>query len=205
VKQKTPTLSNTCFAPLGMEDTRFSPAKACGQHTMRGAAIALGSAAAGDVPVALSCRYVGTSLLSRVAPTARDDESRAIRAESRYDYLLRALCMTDGAAYGGVALACRRVFDDARCQHLAQALLDRLAAGRASFRGASDAGVDDDSAAAREIQLTTRRQRTTPPERRRNETEYDRSAARSELPAIKGQKPARLAGILIRPNPRREA
>ena len=45
------------FAPLGMDETRYlPPAKACGPHTMRGAAIALAPAAARERRV--SCRDV---------------------------------------------------------------------------------------------------------------------------------------------------
>ena len=46
------------FAPLGMEETRYlPPAKACGPHTMRGAAIAWAPAPTGRAG-RLSCRYV---------------------------------------------------------------------------------------------------------------------------------------------------
>ena len=44
------------FAPLGMQDTRYlPPAKACGPHSMRGAAIGWAPAPTERVPVALSC------------------------------------------------------------------------------------------------------------------------------------------------------
>ena len=47
------------FAPLGMEDTRYlPPAKACGPHTMRGAAIAWAPAPTGARAGRLSRRYV---------------------------------------------------------------------------------------------------------------------------------------------------
>src|SRR6201996_7638321 len=52
------------FAPLGMEDTRYlPPAKACGPHTMRGAAIAWAPAPKGRGPVACPAGTWSTSLL----------------------------------------------------------------------------------------------------------------------------------------------
>src|SRR4029077_10702538 len=61
------------FAPLGMEDTRYlPPAKACGPHTLRGAAIAWAPAPTGRVPVGCPAGAWSTSLLSRIAPTAHD-------------------------------------------------------------------------------------------------------------------------------------
>ena len=66
------------FAPLGMEDTRYlPPAKACGPHTMRGAAIAWAPAPKDRVPDACAAGTWSTGLLPRIAPTARDEESRA--------------------------------------------------------------------------------------------------------------------------------
>src|SRR6478735_11405785 len=57
------------FAPLGMEDTRYlPPVKACGPHTMRGAAIVWAPARTG--PVDCPGGAWSTDLLSRIAPTA---------------------------------------------------------------------------------------------------------------------------------------
>src|ERR1700736_4301975 len=65
------------FAPLGMDETRYlPPAKACGPHVMRGAAIAWAPAPKGRVLVACPAGAWSTSLLSRIAPTAHDDESK---------------------------------------------------------------------------------------------------------------------------------
>src|ERR1700757_2303513 len=66
------------FAPLGIDDTPYLPsAKACGPHTMRGAAIAWAPAPKRRVLVACPAGTWSASLLSRIAPTAHDDESRA--------------------------------------------------------------------------------------------------------------------------------
>ena len=62
------------FAPLGMEETRFlPPAKACGPHTIRGAAIAWAPTAE---PIDCPAGAWSTDLLPRIAPTARDEEGR---------------------------------------------------------------------------------------------------------------------------------
>jgi CubicO group peptidase (beta-lactamase class C family) len=64
------------FAPLGMRDTRYlPPAKACGPHEIRGAAIAW--APEGRVLAACPAGTWDADLLSRIAPTALDEESRA--------------------------------------------------------------------------------------------------------------------------------
>jgi CubicO group peptidase (beta-lactamase class C family) len=119
------------FAPLGMEDTRYlPPAKACGPHTMRGAAIAWAPAPDGiDCPAA----QWSTSLLSRIAPTALDEESRADPSKNPdLDYLLRGTVQdTTTRRMGGVA-GHAGVFSTAHDVSIyAQALLDRLA-GRPS-------------------------------------------------------------------------
>jgi CubicO group peptidase (beta-lactamase class C family) len=124
------------FAPLGMEDTRYlPPAKACGQHTMRGAAIAWAPASTGEVPVACPAGTWSTSLLSGVAPTARDDESRADPSKNPdIDYLLRGTVHdTTARRMGGVA-GHAGVFSTAHDVSIyAQALLDRLAGRPSEF------------------------------------------------------------------------
>jgi CubicO group peptidase (beta-lactamase class C family) len=121
------------FAPLGMADTRYlPPAKACGQHTMRGAAIAWAPA-----PDAAACSEGtwNTDLLSRIAPTARDEENRADPSRNPdLDYLLRGTVHdTTSRRMGGVA-GHAGVFSTAHDVSIfAQALLDRLAGRPSEF------------------------------------------------------------------------
>ncbi|MGH3677192.1 MAG: serine hydrolase domain-containing protein [Mycobacterium sp.] len=122
------------FAPLGMEDTRYlPPAKACGPHEMRGAAIAWAPGPAGRV--ACPAGTWSTSLLSRIAPTARDEESRADPSKNpNLDHLLRGTVQdTTSRRMGGVA-GHAGVFSTARDVSIyAQALLDRLAGRPSTF------------------------------------------------------------------------
>ena len=120
------------FGPLGMTETRYLPAaKACGPHSMRGAAIAW--APAEGAPADCPAGTWNTSLLSRIAPTARDEESRADPGKNPdIDYLLRGTVNdTTARRMGGVA-GHAGVFSTAHDVGIyAQALLDRLA-GRPS-------------------------------------------------------------------------
>ncbi len=122
------------FVPLGMEDTRFLPlVKACGPHAMRGAAIAWAPAPTGRPPVGCPEGRWETGLLPRIAPTARDEESRTDPSKNpNLDYPLRGTVQdTTARRMGGVA-GHAGVFSTARDVSIyAQALLDRLA-GRAS-------------------------------------------------------------------------
>ena len=124
------------FAPLGMEDTRYlPPAKACGPHTMRGAAIAWAPAPKGRVLVACPAGTWSAGLLSRIAPTAHDDENRADPSKNPdLDYLLRGTVHdTTTRRMGGVA-GHAGVFSTAHDVSIfAQALLDRLAGRPSSF------------------------------------------------------------------------
>jgi CubicO group peptidase (beta-lactamase class C family) len=118
------------FAPLGMEDTRYlPPAKACGPHTMRGAAIAWAPAPKGRVPVACPAGTWSTSLLSRIAPTAHDDESKTDPSKNPdYDYLLRGTVHDPTTRRMGGVAGHAGVFSTAHDVSVyAQALLDRLA------------------------------------------------------------------------------
>jgi CubicO group peptidase (beta-lactamase class C family) len=123
------------FVPLGMEETRYlPPAKACGPHTMRGAAIAWAPAPTGRV-VACPAGTWSTDLLSRIAPTAHDDESRADPSKNPdVDYLLRGTVHdTTARRMGGVA-GHAGVFSTAQDVSIyAQALLDRLAGRPSKF------------------------------------------------------------------------
>jgi CubicO group peptidase (beta-lactamase class C family) len=122
------------FAPLGMQDTRYlPPAKACGPHTVRGAAIAWAPAPQGRVPVACPAGTWDTGILSRIAPTAIDDESRADPSKNPdYGYLLRGTVHDPTARRMGEVAGHAGVFSTAHDVSIyAQALLDRLA-GRPS-------------------------------------------------------------------------
>jgi CubicO group peptidase (beta-lactamase class C family) len=124
------------FAPLGMEDTRYlPPAKACGPHTLTGAAIAWAPVANGRVPATCPAGTWSTSLLSRTAPTARDEESRADPGRNpNLDQLLRGTVQdTTARRMGGVA-GHAGVFSTAHDVSIyAQALLDRLAGRPSKF------------------------------------------------------------------------
>jgi CubicO group peptidase (beta-lactamase class C family) len=122
------------FAPLGMEDTRYLPvAKACGPHTIRGAAIAWAPAPTGRGPAACPAGTWSTALLSRIAPTARDDESRADPSKNPdCGYLLRGTVHDPTARRMGGVAGHAGVFSTANDVAIyAQALLDGLA-GRPS-------------------------------------------------------------------------
>ncbi len=120
------------FGPLGITETRYLPAgKACGPHSMRGAAIAWAPEA--GAPVACQPGAWNIGLLSRIAPTARDEENRAEPDKNPdIDYLLRGTVNdTTARRMGGVA-GHAGVFSTAHDVGIyAQALLDRLA-GRPS-------------------------------------------------------------------------
>ena len=122
-------VQHNVFAPLGMEDTRYLPAaKACGPHKMRGAAIAWAPAPRGRPPVACPAGTWNASLLSRIAPTAHDDESRADPSENPdYDYLLWGTVEDPTARRMGGVAGHAGVFSTAHDVSIyAQALLDRL-------------------------------------------------------------------------------
>jgi CubicO group peptidase (beta-lactamase class C family) len=124
------------FAPLGMQETRYlPPAKACGPHTMRGAAIAWAPAPKGRVLVACPAGTWSTGLLPRIAPTAIDDQSIADPGKNPdFGYLLRGTVHdTTARRMGGVA-GHAGVFSTAHDVSIfAQALLDRLAGRPSKF------------------------------------------------------------------------
>jgi CubicO group peptidase (beta-lactamase class C family) len=122
------------FEPLSMEETRYlPPAKACGPYMMRGAAIAWDPAA--QEQVACRAGTWSTDLLSRIAPTARDEEGRADPGRNPdLDYLLRGTVHdTTARRMGGVA-GHAGVFSTSHDVSIyAQALLDRLAGRPSEF------------------------------------------------------------------------
>lgn len=115
------------FAPLGLQDTRYLPtAKACGPHVVRGAAVAWAPAATGGPCPAGAW---DTSLLPRIAPTARDEESRDDPSKNPDFFALLRGTVHDPTArrMGGVAGNAGMFSTAHDVSIFAQALLDRLA------------------------------------------------------------------------------
>jgi CubicO group peptidase (beta-lactamase class C family) len=124
------------FAPLGMRETRYlPPAKACGPHTMRGAAIAWAPAPVGRVLVGCPAGTWDTGLLSRIAPTAHDDENGADPSKNPdLDYLLRGAVHDPTARRMGGVAGHAGVFSTAHDVSIyARAMLDRLAGRPSKF------------------------------------------------------------------------
>jgi CubicO group peptidase (beta-lactamase class C family) len=122
------------FAPLGMTETRYlPPAKACGQHRMRGPVIAADPAPSRPAPETCSADTWHTGLLGRIAPTARDEENMADPAKNPDYYRLLRGAVHDPTARRMVGVAGHAgVFSTAHDIGVyVQALLDRLA-GRPS-------------------------------------------------------------------------
>lgn len=118
------------FAALGMKDTRYlPPAKACGPHKIRGAAIVWAPAPKGRTSIACPPGTWSSSLLARIAPTAHDEESRADPGKNpNYDHLLRGTVHDPTARRMGGVAGHAGVFSTAHDVSIyAQALLDRLA------------------------------------------------------------------------------
>ena len=118
------------FAPLGMTETRYlPPAKACGPHVMRGAAIGWAPAPAGGIPGGCPAGAWSTSLLPRIAPTTHDDESKNDPGKNPdFDFLLRGAVFDPSTRRMGGVAGHAGVFSTARDVSVyAQALLDRLA------------------------------------------------------------------------------
>jgi CubicO group peptidase (beta-lactamase class C family) len=124
------------FAPLGMQDAHYlPPAKACGPHKIRGSAIAWVPASSQRVLAACPVGTWSADLLSRIAPTAVDEESRTDPGKNPdLDYLLRGTVHdTTARRMGGVA-GHAGVFSTAHDVGIyAQALLDRLAGRPSEF------------------------------------------------------------------------
>jgi CubicO group peptidase (beta-lactamase class C family) len=127
------------FAPLGMTDTRYLPAaKACGPHHIIGTSIAFDpKAARADICPAGTW---STNLLSRIAPTARDEDTPGINPN--IDHLLRGTVHDPTARRMGGVAGSAGVFSTVRDLGLfAQGLLDRLA-GRPSTFPLTQASVE---------------------------------------------------------------
>jgi CubicO group peptidase (beta-lactamase class C family) len=124
------------FEPLGMDDTHYLPlAKACGPHTTIGAAIAWAPIPAGSVPAPCPAGTWSTGLLSRIAPTARDEEGGADPSKNPDFYrLLRGTVQDTTARRMGGVTGHAGVFSTASDVSIyAQALLDRLAGRPSKF------------------------------------------------------------------------
>ncbi|OBA91688.1 serine hydrolase [Mycobacteriaceae bacterium 1482268.1] len=124
------------LAPLGMTQTRYLPAaKACGPHAMRGAAIAWVPPPKLGTSVDCSADTWSTDLLSRIAPTSRDEENRGDPTKNPdLDYLLRgAVNDTTARRMGGVAGHAGLFSTAWEVGVYAQALLDRLAGRPSTF------------------------------------------------------------------------
>ena len=124
------------FAPLGMHDTRYlPPAKACGPHAIRGAAIGWAPAHEGRERVACPAGTWSTGLLPRIAPTAIDDQSNADPSKNPdFGYLLRGTVHDPTARRMGGVAGHAGVFSTAHDVGIhAQALLDRLAGRPSKF------------------------------------------------------------------------
>jgi CubicO group peptidase (beta-lactamase class C family) len=124
------------FTPLGMEETHYlPPAKACGPHTMRGAAIAWAPAPKEPVSVTCPAGTWSTGLLARIAPTALDEENSADPSKNPdYGYLLRGTVHDMTARRMGGVAGDAGVFSTAHDVSIfAQALLDRLAGRPSKF------------------------------------------------------------------------
>lgn len=124
-------VQDNVFAPLGMDDTRYLPvSKACGPHRIRGTAVAFDPAA----PDGAQCPpdTWSTDLLTRIAPTARDEDTPGINPD--YDYLLRGTVHDPTARRMGGATGSAGVFSTVHdVGRYAQALLDRLAGRPSTF------------------------------------------------------------------------
>lgn len=166
------------FAPLGMAETRYLPAaRVCGPHKVRGVAIAWAPPPKLRVPTACPTGAWSTSLLPRIAPTARDEENRADPSKNPDYYGLLRGTVHDPTArrMGGVA-GHAGVFSTANDLSIyAQALLDRLADRPSKFPL---------TRAALELMTTPEQPGHTP-----NQLEAANAAFRRapSYPAIKGQ------------------
>ncbi|MGH3726210.1 MAG: serine hydrolase domain-containing protein [Mycobacterium sp.] len=123
-------VQDNVFTPLGMAETRYLPAaKACGPRQIIGTAIAFDKAAPAAAPC--SAGTWSTDLLTRIAPTARDEDTPGINPD--YGHLLRGTVHDPTARRMGGVAGSAGVFSTANdIGRYCQALLDRLA-GRPSL------------------------------------------------------------------------
>ncbi|MEV0669150.1 serine hydrolase domain-containing protein [Mycobacterium sp. NPDC050441] len=124
-------VQDNVFAPLGMSDTHYLPAaKACGPHQVRGNAIALdprGTGVSECPPGTWS-----TGLLTRVAPTALDEDTPGLNPD--YGHPLRGTVHDPTARRMGGVAGSAGVFSTVNdVGRFAQALLDRRAGRPSAF------------------------------------------------------------------------
>lgn len=128
------TAQQNIFTPLDMANTRYlPPAKACGPHWIRGTALVLRRSG----PEVDECApgTWSTDMLSRIAPTARDDDNRSDPTKNPdFGHLLRGTVHDPTARrMGGVAGSAGVFSTAADLGRFAQALLDRLAGRPSDF------------------------------------------------------------------------
>src|SRR5581483_6380493 len=124
------------FKPLAMTETRYLPIdKACGPHKIIGAAIVWAPRPRGHMHYTCPAGDWSTSLLSRIAPTTHDDESKSDPAANpHFDMLTRGTVHDPTTRRMGGVAGHAGVFSTAHDVSLfAQALLDRLAGRPSSF------------------------------------------------------------------------
>lgn len=119
------------FTPIGMTDTRYLPAaKACGPHQIIGDATVFSTD--GRMSTACADGDWNIDLLSRVAPTAHDEDSPGVNPD--FDRLIRGTVHDPTARRMGGAVGSAGVFSTAPdLGRYAQALLDRLAGRPSTF------------------------------------------------------------------------
>ncbi|TPW92736.1 beta-lactamase family protein [Mycolicibacterium fortuitum] len=124
-------IQNNVFAPLGMSDTRYLPVtKACGPHQIRGNALAFDP----NAPRVAACPpgTWNTDLLTRVAPTALDEDTPGLNPD--YGRPLRGTVHDPTARRMGGVAGSAGVFSTVNdVGRFAQALLDRLAGRPSTF------------------------------------------------------------------------
>jgi len=168
------------FGPLGMTETGYlPPAKACGPHELTGVAIGWAPAPQGRVAPSCPAGTWDAEVLSRVAPTALDEQNAADPGRNPdFGRLLRGSVHDPTARRMGGVAGNAGLFSTTRDVGLyAQALLDRLADRPSSFP----------------VQRETLKVMTSPqqPGRTAGQIEEANAAARASsvpnYPAIEGQ------------------
>ncbi|MEI7714647.1 MAG: serine hydrolase domain-containing protein [Mycobacterium sp.] len=124
------------FAPLGMTDTGYlPPTKVCGPHEIAGTAIAWAPAPQGRVRQSCPAGTWDAAELSRIAPTALDEQNAADPSKNPdFGRLLRGTVHDPTARRMGGVAGNAGVFSTAHDVGVyAQALLDRLADRPSAF------------------------------------------------------------------------